>query len=79
MISSILVSTLVSTKNRYVKSEKLPEMFDHDVQHQTKIRERLKLSGEWNEYKRQRNKVTNLIKAKKKKCIENIINSSHAG
>lgn len=70
---------LVPVKKRFVKSEHLPKWLDKFVQSQIKHRDFLKKEERWNEYKKQRNFVTNLIKRKKKECIADLIRSSKSG
>ena len=74
-----LIDRLVMIRSRFVKSEILPEWFDKEVQSEIKIRESLKKQGQWDRYKTQRNYVTNLIKRKKRKCVEDVINDSKPG
>ena len=74
-----LIDRLVMIRSRFVKSEILPEWFDKEVQSEIKIRENLKKQGQWDRYKTQRNYVTNLIKRKKRKCVEDVIKDSKPG
>ena len=73
------VSDIIPVKKRLVKSECLPKWLDKDVQNQIKFREFLKKANRWDEYKKQRNLVTNLIKRKKRQCIAELIRSSKPG
>ena len=50
-------SELVTTKSRYVKSKILPPWLDDEVQQNISLRDQLKRSKLWLEYKRQRNYV----------------------
>ena len=63
---SSLIKTLVITKKRFVKTAQLPKWLDDEVKTHMHLRDRLKRQGEWEEYKIQRNYITNLIKKKKK-------------
>ena len=71
-----LIAKLVSEKTRFVKTYSLPKWLDDEVKENIKIRNRLKQDGNWDEYRKQRNKVTNMIKKKKKELISQTIKES---
>ena len=67
---------LIINRTKYVKSEKLPDWLDAEVQTNMRERDQLKSEGRWTEYKAKRNFVTNLIRKKKKKFIEKTVKMS---
>ena len=72
-IFTSLILKMVKKKTRYVKSKSVPDWFDHEVRGHAKERDKLKQTGDWIRYKKQRNFVTNLIKRKKKSYMEKIV------
>lgn len=69
-------SELVSTKSRYVKSDILPPWLDEEARQNMSLRDQLKRSKLWLEYKRQRNYVNNMIRNKKRNHIESLVKNS---
>ena len=71
-----IISPLIINRTKYVKSEKLPDWLDAEVQTNMRERDQLKSEGRWTEYKAKRNFVTNMIRKKKKKFIEKTVKMS---
>ena len=70
------ISLNVRRKVRFVKTEVLPPWLDIEVSRQMKIRDSLKHSQNWDDYKKQRNLVTNLINKKKKTYFSRLVKNS---
>jgi hypothetical protein len=71
-----VISKNLRMKTRYVKSTIIPAWLDHEAQQNIKKRDSLKRTNAWEDYKRQRNYTTNLIKRKKKEYVANLIANS---
>jgi hypothetical protein len=73
------LSQLIQVRTRFVKSAQLPDWLDDVLRSHMKERDRLKHQGDWISYKQKRNFVTNLIRERKKHCIQDQIRRSKHG
>lgn len=71
-----IISRHLKLKTRYVKSSILPPWLDQEVEKNIHHRDYLKKNKRWDEYKKQRNYTTNLIRKKKRQHIANLISQS---
>ena len=76
-ILNSIIATHLPKKSKFVRSTILPPWLDAEVRQNIIYRDHLKRSGQWHDYKKQRNRTTNLIRNKKKEHITQIINKAN--